>query len=209
MPETDVFPLSPDYTIPEQWDEGVLRSRTMGRKDHQRLVAPPQRLFRLFFRERPTTEKETLLTWYRKFEHTWFRFDYATYLVESGSYLSRSFPVIWGAAPRMELISNEAWDMEVELVEAVERALPVANYPTFTAGHPYAAVTEYRDSGSDRYILYGGYGFRTVSAGSATIELDGVSLGTAPITKTDVPLGLHQVKVVGGAGGSASLEVLI
>jgi hypothetical protein len=211
MAETDAFPLEPDYAITENWTEGVLRSQSMGRKEFSRLVAPPQRGFHLVFKGRPSSDKETLITWYRKFEASWFRFDYATYLVEAAAYLSRSFPVAFAGPPKIEFASNECYDMECDLVEAVGRALPTSpnKYPTFSDGHPYVAVANGFASGSDLVLVYGGYGFRTVNGGTYVITLDGTSLGAAPITKTDVPLGLHRVIVTGGGASTAYLEVLI
>jgi murein DD-endopeptidase MepM/ murein hydrolase activator NlpD len=206
--ETDLFPLEPDYTIQESWREGVLREYSASRKDFQRIMAPPQRMFRLIFNGRTTAQHEQILDWYSRFQAEWFRFDHLTYLVEGSAYLPRSFPVTFAGPPSSEFVSNECYNMEVELVEQPGRALPTANYPTFAAGHPYIAKVGVT-VGADNIVTYAGYGFRTVAAGVLVTHLDGVSLGAAPVTKTDVPLGLHRVKFVAGAGAGASIEVLI
>jgi len=200
MAGTDVFPLSPDFTLAELFDEGVLRSRSMGRKEHMRTVAPPQRLFHLVFNGRSVADRETLLQWYREFEATWFRFDCAAYLYEGSAYLTRSFPATFDGPPRFDFIGNDQYNMSADLREAVGCLLPNANCPDPSAGHPTATITGVV-SGSDKIFVYGGYGF--VYTGAGTLTLDGAAASSPCLY---VALGLHRVYVTGGSG---TLEAII
>ncbi len=200
MGATDVFPLTPDYAITEQFDDGMLRSASMGGKAFLRLVRPPRRSFHLVFKGRPTTDKETLLQWYREFEATYFRFDHSSYLFKTNAYVSRSFPVHFAGPPKFDFVANECNDMECDLIEAVGCDLATSYWPTVAAGHPTATIPGVT-SGADQIFVYGGYGF--YYTGTGTLTLDGTA-ATSP--KTDVALGLHRLYVTAGTG---TLEVII
>jgi hypothetical protein len=200
MGSGDVFPVTPDYAITEQYREGVLRSRSLGGTDFQRAVAPAQRQFRCVFNGRGTTDKNSLLNWYREFEASYFVLEIPTYNVSTLTYVTRHFPVIFGGPPRFEWIAHEQYNMECELIEAVGCALTSGDYPDPTAGQPTATVAGVV-TGSDKVFIYSGYGFTYTGAG--TLALDGTTV-TSP--KYDVPLGLHRLYVTGGSG---TLEVLI
>lgn len=210
MAETDVFPLQVDYGLREDWTQYIVRQAAQSGKRFQRLVRPPQRIFSLPFRKRPTDDVEALRDWKRRFEAAFFRFDHKVYINNAGTYLVRSFPVEWlsDTLPN-ELSGNEAYDFEVQLLEAVGRALPTPNYPDPTTGHPSVfqeetettkeqgtwTVTPHADArgGQEKqnantnttdFILYiyAGYGFRLVSR-------KGPALGIYEVRLDDTSLG--------------------
>lgn len=242
MSETDLFPLDPDYAVAESIDPGVLRQRAASGRDLERKLRPPQRLFQLRFLERPTDEVEQIRDWYARFQSSFFNWLHKVYVNNAGTYLQRRFPVVFAAEPEYELAQNEAWNVTVSLLEAVGRALPAANYPDPTAGHPSFFIeedapdakalaglwtvtadanahagqhkTNPNTNTTDAFqFLYAGYGFRlwaakAPNAGIMKVLLDEVDLGnvdlyaavavaSAPLlTKFDVPLGLHRVKLL-------------
>ena len=243
MPENDLFPLDPDFVLAERLDPGVLRQLAASGRDLQRLLKAPQRLFQLHFRRRSTDEVEQIRDWHARFQHDYFRFNHKTYSNNAGAYLARHFPVIFVEEPQYELALNEAWNIEVSLLEAVGRELPTANYPDPAAGHPSFFLEEDHAtlakalSGSwtiaaqanahaaqertnsnlnttDAFqFLYAGYGFRLwarkdTNLGILKVLLDEADLGNldlyaaapaasaALLTKTDVPLGIHRVKLL-------------
>jgi hypothetical protein len=200
MGSTDDFPLVPDYPIQETEEDGVLRSRSIGRQEFARLAAPPLRQFPLTFSGRSTADKITLLEWYAKFRTDYFTLTLEDYAVsEAGVYADRVFPVHFSGPPRVSWIGNNQWDIECALVEAPGCALATGDYPDPDDGHPLVAVTG-TVSGSDKIFVYAGYGY--IYTGSGTLTLDGVA---AAATKLDVPLGLHRIYVTGGSG---TLEVV-
>lgn len=242
MPENDLFPLDPDYTVVEVIDPGVLRQLAASGRDLQRFVKPPQRRFDLSFLGRPTDEAEQVRDWYARFQRDFFRFNHKVYINNAGVYLARHFPVIFASEPEFELATNEAWSIQVALLEAVGRKLPTANYPDPVAGHPsfkveednvdskalvgtWTLVSEANASGGQErtnpntnttdafQFLYAGYGFRfwarkASNLGIFQVLFGEVSLGNvdlynatpvaaaALLTKLDVPLGIHRVKIL-------------
>src|SRR3989304_3615139 len=95
MAETDVFPLTPDYAVTEDEQDGVVREGSLGGKRTQRQQAPPQRIFTLDFRARSTDKIEQLRNWKRLFAASFFRLDHPVYINNAGAYRTRSFPVEW------------------------------------------------------------------------------------------------------------------
>lgn len=135
MPATDLFPLDPDYTVPVGTDGGVLRQRAASGRVFQRQLRPPQRQFELGFARRSTDEVEQIRDWYDRFQQRYFVFNHKTWLNNAGTYLARKFPVTFAAEPQYELLSNDAWNVQVSFLEAVGEALQSADYPDPTAGH--------------------------------------------------------------------------
>ena len=201
MGATDNFPIDPDYPIQETIDDGVLRSRSIGRKEFARKVAPSQRVFRLQFSARSNADKLALMGWYREFETTWFTFTFPDYAVTGGGvYSDRVFPVKFSGPPQCEWIGNDQWNMSCDLIEAVGCALSSGDYPDPADGNPTATIPGTVIS-SDKVFVYSGYGF--AYTGSGSLALDGASV-TSP--KLDVTLGLHRLYVTGGSG---TLEVVL
>lgn len=136
MAKTDQFPLDADYVVPDVWTEGVIRTASDSGRVFSRLKRPPQRLWNLELRGRPTSEKDQLITFYRRLEKSFFRWAHKVYSVQNGSYVTRYFPVEFAGPPVTELVGNEQWDMRVTLLEAVGRPLESGYYPDPIAGHP-------------------------------------------------------------------------
>lgn len=200
MASTDTFPLDPDYVVTEQYDDGMLRTASLGGKAFNRLVRAPRRQFRLEFRGRPTSDKESLLSFYRELEASYFSFDHPAYVLDGGAPVERTFPAFFAAPPRFDHVANDCYDMTADLIEAIGCTLESGDYPDPTDGNPTATIVG-TVSGSDMIFVYGGYGL--TYTGTGTLALDGASI-TSP--KLDVPLGLHRLYVTGGSG---TLEVVI
>lgn len=212
MAETDIFPLEPDYALSQPWSEGIVRAVADSGRQLARLKRAPQRLFRLLLRRRPTSEKLQLEDWYRRFERDFFNWRHAVWQTKpDGTYLDRYFGVEFAGPPEIALIANEAYDMEVSLVEAIGRALYA--YPDPVAGHPSAfqeetattktqgtwtslpdstahADSEKQNANTNTtdFVLwvYAGYGFRLwarkgPTLGIAEVLLDDTSLGTVDL----------------------------
>lgn len=142
MAASDIFPLEPDYAIVQPWQSGIIEQQALsGRRLARQAVFPPRKSFQLGFRQRPTSQKLRLEDWYRRFERDFFAWQHKVWVVnEIGNYVERYFAVEFAAPPMIELVSNEAYDMQLTLVEAVGRALFA--YPDPIAGHPSAFVEE-------------------------------------------------------------------
>lgn len=211
MPASDIFPLDPDYLLPEQVVAGAVRAVADSGRVFQRLKKAPQRTWELEFLRRPTNEAEQVRDWHARFQKDYFVFRHKVYLNNSGSYLQRDFPVTFAAEPEYELVANEGWDMRVRLLEAVGAAL--SSYPDPAAGHPshfleetagFAAAGAWTPGAhanahggaekssvnantTDRFrFVYAGYGFRlwarrASDLGILQVLLDGASLGNVDL----------------------------
>ena len=202
MGSADKLPIDPDYPISESYDDGMLRSRSLGGTPFLRRVAPARRSFHLIFSSRPTSDKQSLMSFYRETENTYFVLEIPVYIVSEGAYVTRCFPVHWVSAPKCDLSGYEQWFIESDVIEAPGCALATNDYPDPDDGHPTATIIG-TVSGADKIFIYSGYGF--TYTGTGTLALDGVSV-TSP--KLNVPLGLHRLVVV-GYGGAATLEAVI
>ncbi|MFQ5927409.1 MAG: hypothetical protein ACE5MH_08250, partial [Terriglobia bacterium] len=142
MAETNLFPLEPDFALAQPWSAGIVEAAAAsGRRLARQAVVPARKLFRLIFRQRPTSEKLQLEDWYRRFDKDFFSWRHAVWQVKAdGSYLDRYFAVEFAGPPQVELVANEAYDMEVALLEAVGQAL--FSYPNPAMGHPSAFQEE-------------------------------------------------------------------
>lgn len=239
MPETDLFPLQPDYPINRRLLSGVVESVSDSGRRFARVKRAPRLLHTLELRARPTAEKMQLEEWYRRFEKSWFSFRDPVFGVnpDTGAYVERYFAVEFAREPDYELAAHEAWNLRVALVDRVGAAL--FQYPDPAAGHKSIFLEEGEGSvlagawtqaaqtnahgGSEKsnantnttdafQWVYAGYGLRLwahqdTNLGKVEVLLDGVSLATvdlyaaaptasAPVlTKLDVPLGLHALKL--------------
>jgi hypothetical protein len=200
MGSTDYFPLTPDYPISEAIDDGVIRSRSIGRTEFTRQAAPSQRIFHLKFSGASNADKLSLIGWYREFEADWFAFTFPDYCVAGATYHNRVFPVRFIGPPTCEWIANDQWNLSCDLIEAPGCALQSADYPDPADGNPTATISG-TVTGADKIFIYSGYGFTYTGAG--TITLDGTVV-TSP--KFDVVLALHRLYITGGSG---TLEVVI
>jgi hypothetical protein len=239
MPESDIFPLQPDYPVSRRLLAGVVESLADSGRRFARLKRAPRLVHELELRRRSTAEKMQLEEWYRRFERSWFSFRDPVFAADpdSGAFVERHFSVEFAGQPEYELVGNEAWDLRVALVDRV--GAPLLSYPDPLAGHKSVFLEEsealavagtwttvpaaaghggnekVNSNGNTSDALqwsYAGYGFRLWSRRAASLGIvevlhDGVSLGTidlyaatdaasqALLTKLDVPLGLHTVKL--------------
>jgi hypothetical protein len=204
MGSSDEYPNNPDYPIQFSYIEGIQRLQSVGRKDYQRLYAPPQRVFQLVFSGRSTADKNEILQHYREFEGDYFVLVYPDFVsvgtAPSITYVDRSFPVRYRLAPQFEFVSNDNYNISLELLEAVDCVLASEDYPDPDDGHPTVTIPGVT-IGSDQYFVYGGYGF--VYTGTGTLALDGAAVTAEEI---EIPLNLHRVYVTGGSG---TLEAVI
>jgi len=214
MGASDIFPLDPDYSLPEQVIGGALRSVAQSGRVFQRLLKAPQRLFELELRRRPTADAEQVRDWYARFQHDYFVFRHLVYVSPAdgpGSYLARDFPVTFAAEPEYELVAHEGWDITVRLMEAVGAALssypdPVAGHASHfqeeTAGfivagtwaqeshagaHGGAETTNVNTNTTDRFrFVYAGYGFRLWARKAADLGIVEVLLDGASLGTVDL-----------------------
>jgi hypothetical protein len=105
-----------------------------------------------------------------------------------------------------EETGHEEHTIRLQLTEAV--GVGLLTYPSFANGDPYLTipVSQAIDLGaSGRVFTYSGYGYRVNGAYSQIYLDDILTGGESP--KTDVVLGLHHVRVVGGP--PSSLDYLL
>lgn len=214
MAATDIFPLDPDYALAQPWASGIIEAAALsGRRLARQSVRPARRMFTLGFRQRSTKDRLLLEDWFRRFERDFFNLQHKVWALApgGGSYLERYFAAEFAGPPRIELVSNDAYDMEVTLVEAVGRALYA--YPDPEAGHP-SAFQEETDAGKTQgtwtaaadatahggneksnlntnttdYVLwvYAGYGFRLWARKAAGLGIFEVLLDDASLGNVDL-----------------------
>jgi hypothetical protein len=222
MASTDVFPIDPDYMLPEQVVSGAVRAVADSGRVFQRLKKAPQRLFELEFRLRSTREAERVRDWYARFQKDYFVLRHPVYVNPAGASLARDFPVTFANEPDYELVRHEAWNISVRLLEAVGAALN--SYPDPAAGHTShfleesagfevagawtaashasahggAEKTNPNTDTTGRFrFVYAGYGFRlwsrrSTDLGILEVLLDGASLGTVDLYAA-IPTGATPV----------------
>jgi hypothetical protein len=111
---------------------------------------------------------------------------------------NRQYSVFFDQEPAYEEIGHEEHTIRVQLIEAVGVAMN--QYPSFAAGNPFGTMpaSHALDLGPDgKQFVYAGYGYR-VNGPYSQIYLDDLLTG-GESPKADVVLGLHRVRVVGGA----------
>ena len=202
MGVADTFPVDADYTVTRTKESNVLRARLDSALEYFRQKGPPRRIFMLVFNRRSSADWHSI----ENFRLSMMT-DFFTWIDKTAN---RSYSVFFDTEPTYEEAGNEMVNIKLQLIEAAGAAM--ATYPTFAAGNHYISipVASAVDLGVNGWqFLYAGYGFRvnpTSGGGYTSIYLDEVVTG-AGTTNEAVPLGLHRVRVVGGA--PTSLDHLI
>ena len=195
MAASDTFPVDPDYTVTRTKEANVLRGRVESAREFLRQKAAARRVFVLVFQRRPKSEWDTIEQFRLRMLTDFFTFHDKT--------ASRKYSVAFDGEPVYEETGNEEHTIRAQMIEAVGAAMQT--YPSF-ATEPFVniPVSQAQDLGvNGKLFIYAGYGFR-VNGSFTSVFLDEAS-ATSP--KTDVPLGLHRVRVVGGS--PTSLDYLI
>ncbi|OFV92047.1 MAG: hypothetical protein A3H28_05035 [Acidobacteria bacterium RIFCSPLOWO2_02_FULL_61_28] len=198
MSANDLFPVDPDYTVTRAKESNVLRGRVESAREFFRQKAAPRRVFVLVFQRRAKADWDAIEQFRLKMMTDFFTFHDKT--------ADRKYSVYFDQEPVYEEVGNEEHTIRAQLIEAVGVALQ--QYPSFAAGNPFATipVSQALDLGANgKQFVYAGYGYR-VNGSFTQIYLDEQLTG-GDNPKTDVVLGLHRVRVVGGA--PTSLDYLI
>ena len=198
MAAGDTFPIDPDYTVTRTKESNVLRGRVESAREFLRQKAAPRRVFVLLFQRRAKADWDSIEQFRLKMMTDFFTFYDKT--------ADRKYSVYFDQEPVYEEVGNEEHTIRVQLIEAVGAAMQ--QYPSFAAGNPFATipVSQALDLGANgKQFVYAGYGYR-VNGTFTQIFLDELLTG-GENPKTDVVLGLHRVRVVGGA--PTSLDYLI
>ena len=198
MSATDTFPIDPDYTVTRTKEANVLRGRVESAREFFRQKAAARRIFILVCNRRAKADWDSI----EQFRHTMLT-DFFTFHDKTAN---RKYSVYFDQEPLYEEAGNKEHTIRVQLIEAVGAAMQ--EYPSFAAGNPFAAIPAAQglDLGADgKQFVYAGYGYR-VNGTFTSIYLDEQLTG-GENPKTDVVLGLHRVRIVGGA--PTSLDYLI
>ena len=198
MAATDTFPVDPDYTVTRTKESNVLRGRVESAREFFRRKAAPRRVFLLLFQRRAKADWDAIEQFRLRMITDFFTFHDKT--------ADRKYSVYFDQEPVYEEVGNEEHTILVQLIEAVGAAMLL--YPSFAAGNPFATipVSQALNLGADgKQFVYAGYGYR-VNGSFSQIYLDDLLTG-GENPKTDVVLGMHRVRVVGGA--PTSLDYLI
>ena len=198
MAATDAFPVDPDYTVTRSKEGNVLRGRVESAREFFRRKAAPRRVFLLLFQRRAKADWDAIEQFRLRMMTDFFTFHDKT--------ADRKYSVYFDQEPVYEEVGNEEHTIRVQLIDAVGAAM--LQYPSFAAGNPFATipVSQALDLGANgKQFVCAGYGYR-VNGTFTQIYLDDLLTG-GENPKTDVVLGLHRVRVVGGA--PTSLDYLI
>lgn len=198
MAASDLFPVDPDFTVARSSETNLLRGRVESAREFFRQKAAPRRVFGLVFQRRSKADWEAIETFRRAMMTDFFTFHDKT--------AGRKYSVHFDGEPLFEETGYEEHTIRVQLIEAV--GVPMQQYPDFTGAYPFATlpVAAALDLGaSGKVFVYAGYGYR-VNGSFSSVYLDETLTG-GENPKTDVALGLHRVRIVGGS--PASLDYLI
>jgi hypothetical protein len=198
MAASDTFPVDPDYAVTRTKESNVLRGRVESAREFFRRKAAPRRVFLLLFQRRAKADWDAIEQFRLKMAADFFTFHDKT--------ADRKYSVYFDQEPVYEEVGHEEHTIRVQLIEAVGVAMQL--YPSFAAGNPFATipVSQALDLGGDgKQFVYAGYGYRVNGSFSQLYLDDLLTGGESP--KSDVVLGLHRVRVVGGA--PTSLDYLI
>lgn len=193
MGVSDIFPLDPDYTVTRTLHPNLLRTRLESGREILRQKSAPQRLFTLIFNRRGKADWQALEQFRQQMLTEYFTFQDKT--------ADRNFSVHFNEEPIFEETGFEEHTIRLQLIEAVGAG--VNGYPSFAAGNQYATIlaAQATDLGVDGLLFtYSGYGYRVNGAFSQIYLNDILTGGENP--KTDVVLGLHHIRVVGGPPNS-------
>ena len=198
MAATDNFPVDPDYTLTRTRESNVLRGKVESAREFLRQKAAARRVLVLISSRRAKADWDAIESFRLKMLTDFFTFHDKT--------ANRKFSVYFDTEPVFEEVGHEQHNIRVQLIEAVGAAMQ--QYPSFAAENPYATIpaAQAQDLGANgKLFIFGGYGYR-VNGTFTSIYLDEqLTGGESP--KQDVVLGLHRVRVVGGA--PTSVDYLI
>ena len=198
MSVSDTFPVDPDYAVTRTKESNVLRGRVESAREFFRRKAAPRRVFLLLFQRRAKADWDAIEQFRLRLMTDFFTFHDKT--------ADRKYSVYFDQEPVYEEVGHEEHTIRVQLIDAVGAAM--LQYPSFAAGNPFATipVSQALNLGANgKQFVYAGYGYR-VNGTFTQIYLDDLLTG-GESPKTDVVLGLHRVRVVGGA--PTSLDYLI
>lgn len=190
MGASDLFPVDPDYTVTRSLRTNVLRTKLESGREILRQKAAPQRHFTLVFSRRPKSEWMAIEQFFLRMLTDYFTFQDKT--------ANRNYSVHFDGDPVYEETGFEEHTIRLQLIEAVGAGM--SGYPSFSSGLPYQtlAASQAVNLGIDGLqFTYSGFGYR-VNGSFAQIYLDD-QLAGGENPKTDVVLGLHRVRVVGGS----------
>ena len=193
MGMNDIFPVDPDYAVTRTLQANLLRTRLESGREILRQKSAPQRLFTLIFNRRAKADWLAIEQFRLRMLTDYFTFQDKT--------ANRYYSVLFAEEPIFEETGFEEHTIRLQLIEAVGAG--VYGYPSFAAGNQYVAIpaSQATDLGSDGLMFaYSGYGYR-VNGGFSQIYLEDILTG-GENPKTDVVLGLHHVRVVGGPPSS-------
>jgi hypothetical protein len=202
MGASDQFPVDCDYGYEVGREGNVLRGRVESAREYFRQRAAPRRVFALVFSGRPRSDWTSIENFWHKMAVDFF----TIHAKESGGIGGRKYSVVFNGPPAAQVSGFEEFDIRCEVIEAVGAAMYV--YPDFSGYYPYIniPVASALDlGGSGKLFTYAGYGYR-VNGTFTTIYLDEVATA-GEVPNLPVPLGLHRVRVVGGA--PTSIDYLI
>jgi hypothetical protein len=198
MSASDFFPVDPDYAVTRTLQPNLLRTRLESGREMFRQKGAPQRVFTLIFNRRAKAEWIAIEQFRLRMMTEYFTFQDKT--------ANRNYSVHFDSEPIFEESGFEEHTIRLQLIEAVGAG--VSGYPSFAAGDPYQTIptAQATDLGPEGLqFTYSGYGYR-VNGGFSQIFLDDLLTG-GESPKTDVVLGLHRVRVVGGP--PTSLDYLV
>ena len=198
MAANDTFPVDPDYTVTRSKEANVLRGRVESAREYFRQKAAPRRIFWLVFNRRAKADWDAIENFRLALLTDFFTFHDKT--------AGRKYSVRFDGEPLYEESGNEEHTIRVQLIEAVGAAMQA--YPDFSGAYPAAnlPVSQALDLGaSGKVFVYAGYGYR-VNGSFTSVYLDEADTGGAN-PNLPVALGLHRVRVVGGA--PTSLDYLL
>ena len=143
MSETDLFPdIGWDYPVDVLVQPGTLRQAAGDGSIQSRIQIPDLRLFELERRSATTDQREQIEAFHRRLQSDFFRLDLKAWVNDAGTLRTRSFPVLFARPPQIGQLHNDAWPINVTLIEAVGKALPAGNYPDPTLGHTSFFIEE-------------------------------------------------------------------
>jgi hypothetical protein len=198
MSVSDTFPVDPDYTVTRTKEANILRGRVESAREFLRQKAAARRIFALVFQRRAKSDWDAIEQFRLRMLADFFTFHDKT--------AGRKYSVVFDGEPVYEETGNEEHTIRAQLIEAVGVAMQ--EYPNFSGSYPSAnlPVAQALDLGANGKVFsYAGYGYR-VNGSFTQIYLDELLTG-GESPKTDVVLGLHRIRVVGGS--PTSLDYLI
>jgi len=208
MATSDTFPVDPGYGSLLTRESNVLRGRVESAREYLRQKAAPRRIWAVVWPEHPVADWQAMENFRHKMLGDFFTFHDKDTIVTG--FTGRKYSVIFHGEPTYERAGYETINMRCEIIEQIGAAM--ATYPTLTGGF-YPSINLLTAAAEDlgasgKQWIYPGYGFR-VNGTFTTVYLDEVDVtgSLASGMLTAVALGLHRLRVVGGA--PTSLDYLI